>query len=205
MVIAQLHSRVTGHVAAKFFLIHGAIHVAQIDIVSHIPVGRIVVISLALGSHGGLQNVTGGHVQSHELHVGIQGSGFHDGAAERVTGHHDDVIAIGHSGVHHCHTLGGGVTGGLVVVELYAVVVAERLACLVSSLVEGLVGNVTVIGDHGHAIVRGSRCAAGRGGGARSGRAAAVAAGGQRRGHDQCQCQCKKLLHWNQTFFQNFG
>ena len=61
------------------------------------------------------QDVAGSHVQSDKLHVGVDAGGLDDSAAEGVAGHDDDVVAVGHGGVHHSHAAGGGVVVGLVV------------------------------------------------------------------------------------------
>ena len=132
MAVAQLHGGVAGHVAAQLFLIHSAVHV---------------------GGHGVvLAQIALCHVQRDEGHVGIQLRGLLDGLGKGVAGHHDDVVAVSHSGVHHGHTLGGGVTGGLVVLELQALGVTELLAGLIGGLVEGLVGDIAVVSNHSHLI-----------------------------------------------------
>ena len=180
MGVAHLHSSVAGHVAAQFFLIHSAVYVG----------GQGVVTQVALAP-----------VQRHEGHVGISLGGLLDGVSESIAGHHDDSVALVHSGLDHGHALGGGVTGGLEVVERDTVGLAVSLAGLVGGLVERLVGNVTVVGDHGDAEISG----------ALSGSLAALggslllaAAGNQGQGHHQCKRQSKKLLHWNLPSFKLF-
>ena len=180
--VAQLHGGVAGHVAAQLFLIHSAVHV---------------------GGHGVvLAQIALRHVQRDEGHVGIQLRGLLDGLGKGVAGHHDDVVAVSHSGVHHGHTLGGGVTGGLVVLELQALGVTELLAGLIGGLVEGLVGDIAVVSNHSHLISGGLGVAAIlRIGTPVSGGVVPAAAGDQGQGHHQCQEQCKKLLHWNLPSF----
>ncbi len=181
MGVAQLHGGVAGHVAAQLFLIHGAVDVA----------GQGVVAQVALA-----------HVQGDEGHVGVLLSHLGDGLTEGVAGHHDDVVALVGGGLYHGHTLGGGVTGGLVVVERYAVGVAVSLAGFVGGLVKGLVGDVAVVGDHRHAEIRGGGSGLGRGAlrgsGLRGGRGgaggASAATGRQGKHHGQREKQRDKFL-----------
>ena len=185
VLVAQLHSGVAGHVAAQLFLVHSAVHVAGQGIA--LPIGV---------------QITLGHIQRDEGDIGIQFRSLLDGLGKGIAGHHDDVVAIGHSGIHLGHALSGGVAGGLVVLELQALGVAELLAGLVSGLVEGLVGDVAVVGDHGHLIGRVlSGVAALLIGALAIGGVIPAAAGDQGQGHHQCQEQCKKLLHWNLPSF----
>ena len=187
MGVAQLHSGVAGHVAAQLFLVNSAIDVA----------GQGVVTQVALA-----------HVQSDEGDVGILVCHLGDGLAKGVAGHHDDGVALVHSGLHHGDTLSGGVTGGLVVAEVNAVGVAVGLAGLISSLVERLVGDIAVVGDHGHAEISAGFLGGllGLGGLFLSGLCLflGTAAGDQGQGHDQCQNHSKKLLHWNLPSFKFF-
>ena len=189
--VAHLHSSVAGHVAAQLFLIHSAVHVGgqHIGIRGGITVGvEGIEIQLA-------------HVQRHEGHVGIGLGGLLDGVSESIAGHDDDIVALVHSGLDHGHALGGGVTGGLEVVERDTVGLAVGLAGLIGGLVERLVGNVTVVGDHGDAHISGalsgSLFALGRS-------LLRAAAGNQGQGHHQCKRQSKKLLHWNLPSFKLF-
>ena len=149
--------------------------------------------------NGGLEQIAGGDVERDELHVGELGSSFHDGAAESVAGHHDHVVALVRGLLDHSHTVGGVVADGLEVVELDVVVLGKRLAGLIGGLVEGLVGDVAVVGDHCDLIgalvlsrLLGLVRCIGLGivG-------LLIAAGYQGQRHDQCQSQSKKLLHWN--------
>ena len=82
------------------------------------------------------------------------------------------------------------VAGGLVVSELNVVFRAEGLAGFIRGLVEGLVGDVTVVRDHGDLV--------------RSGIFAAVvlvaAAGAKREDHDERKEQSNKLLHVHAIF-----
>ncbi len=128
MTIAHLHSSVAGHVAAQLFLIHSAVHVA-------VQGNAVAQVALA-------------HVQSDEAYVGIHILHFSDGTAESIAGHHDDVVAVFHSGFHHGNTLSGGVAIGLVILEVNAVGLSESLAGFIGGLVEGLVSNVAIVSDH---------------------------------------------------------
>ena len=120
------------------------------------------------------------------------GSSLDDSAAESVAGHHDDVVALIHGALDHGHTVGGVVTGGLEVVELHAVGLSESLAGLVGGLVEGLVGDVAVVGDHsdlvGDLSVVTGVLVIGLG-------LVLLATGDQGQCHDQSQNHSKKLFH----------
>ena len=129
------------------------------------------------------------------------GSSLDDGTAEGIAGHHDDVVALVNGTLDHSHTVSGVVAGGLEVVELHAIVRGKRLACLVGGLVEGLVGDVTVVGDHGD-LVSGL-----------DGVALVIvglvivlllAAGDEGQSHNQSQDHSKKLLHGYTTFLIYF-
>jgi len=109
------------------------------------------------------------------------------------------VVALVRGLLDHSHTVGGVVADGLEVVELDVVVLGKRLAGLIGGLVEGLVGDVTVVGDHCDLIgalvlsrLLGLVRCIGLGivG-------LLIAAGYQGQSHDSGQDQCKKLLHWN--------
>ena len=121
------------------------------------------------------------------------GSSLDDSAAEGIAGHHDDVVALVHGTLDHGHTVSGVVTGGLEVVELHTVGASEGLACLVGGLVEGLVGDVAVVGDHGDFVgdlvgVATGVLVIGLG-------LVLLAASDQRQSHDQSQNHSKKLFH----------
>ena len=184
VLVAQLHSSVAGHVAAQLFLIHSAVQVG--------------------GNLKALAQVTGGHVQRDELDIGELGGGLRDGGAEGVAGHHDDVVALIDSTLDHGHTVGGVIAGGLEVLEVHTVGLRESLAGLVGGLVEGLVGDIAVVGDHSDLVrdignigifvsVVGS-----------IGILVLLAAGYQRQCHDQSQHQRKKLLHHSESTFLKF-
>ena len=125
------------------------------------------------------------------------GSGLDDRAAEGVAGHHDDVVALVNSALDHSHTVGGVVAGGLEVGELDLVGIGKRLAGLVGGLVEGLVGDITVVGDHGDLIGRLVGVALVVIG---LGIVLLIAAGDQGQRHNQSQDHSKKLLHGYSTF-----
>ncbi len=177
VLIAQLHSSITGHVAAQLLLVNSGV-----DVGGNSPAALAAQVVL-------------GHVQSHELHVGIGLGHLTDGLAEGETGHDDDVVVLVDGVLDHGHTVGGVVAGRLLVGELHVVLLAERLAGLVGGLVEGLVGDVAVVGDHGHGVVRSSDLALNRGavlGG--GGGVAVAAAGSQAQHHGAGQEQRKELL-----------
>ena len=149
--------------------------------------------------NGGLEQIAGGDVERDELHIGELGSGLNDGAAEGIAGHDDDVEAFVNGLFDHGDTVGGVIAGGPEVAELDAVVLGKRLAGLIGGLVEGLVGDVAVVGDHCDLIgalvlsrLLGLVRCIGLGivG-------LLITAGYQGQRHDQCQSQSKKLLHWN--------
>ena len=169
MLVAHLDSGVAGHVAAQLFLVDGGV-----DVGGDLPVAE----------------VGGGDVQSDELDVGVHLSGGDDGGSEGVAGGHDDVVALGNSGVDHGDTLSVGVLQGLEVVELNAGGIAVGDAALVGGLVEGLVGDVAVVGDHSD-LVNGLAALSGLGLGA----AVAAAAGQQAQDHNGSQDQGKITLH----------
>ena len=80
-------------------------------------------------------------------------SGLNDGAAESIAGHHDDIEALFHGALDHSHTVSGIIAGGLIILELDFVLLGESLAGLIGGLVEGLVGDVTVVGDHSDLVL----------------------------------------------------
>ena len=193
VLIAELHSRVTGHVAAELFLINSAVDVAHVNVLVEVPILGGVVVGFARLGNGGLEQVAGGDVERDELHIGELGSGLNDGAAESVAGHNDDIEAIVNGLFDHGDTVGGVIAGGLEVAELDAVVLGKRLAGLIGGLVEGLVGDVAVVGDHGDFVgdlvgVATGVLVIGLG-------LVLLAASDQRQSHDQSQNHSKKLFH----------
>ena len=157
MGVAQLHSSIASHVAAQLFLIHSAVHVGR----------QFNAAQVALR-----------HVQRHELDIGVVVLHFGDSAAKGITGHHDHVVAFFSGLFDHGHTLGGGVASGLEVGEINAVLFRPLLAGFVGSLVEGLVGDIAVVGDHRHAHRVFSRRDR-----------------NHRQNHDERQDHCQELFH----------
>ena len=143
--------------------------------------------------NGGLEQVAGGDVERDELHIGEFGSGLNDGAAEGIAGHDDDVEAFVNGLFDHGDTVGGVIAGGPEVAELDAVVLGKRLAGLIGGLVEGLVGDVTVVGDHGDLVLDLSLGIVGRIG--RVGGGVLLTAGYERKNHSQGEKKSKELLH----------
>ncbi len=129
MLVAQLHSGVAGHITTQLFLIHSAVGVVQQGVIGQVGLG---------------------HIQSNELHVGIELGHLYNRGAEREARHYNYVIAIHHSGIHHGHTVSGGIASGLLVGEVHTVGGTELLAGLIRGLVKGLVGDVAIVGNHGH-------------------------------------------------------
>ena len=147
-------------------------------------------IALVVGLIEGAVDVELGHVERDELHVRILVLRAGDGAGEGIAGHHDDIVALVNGLLDHGDTVRRAVAGGLVVSELNVVFRAEGLAGFIRGLVEGLVGDVTVVRDHGDLV--------------RSGIFAAVvlvaAAGAKREDHDERKEQSNKLLHVHAIF-----
>ena len=136
MSVAQLHSSNTGHVASQFFLINSGEQVCGIDI-GPVFDGASSILQVILGD-----------VQSDVLHIGIHLNGLNDSASKSKAGQEEDVVAVSNGLVDHSDTSFGGVAGRLVVGEVDAAGFAPCLASLISGLVEGLVGDIAVVGDH---------------------------------------------------------
>ena len=143
----------------------------------------------------GAEDVILGHVQSDKLHIGVEVLGLDDGAGKRVTGHHDDVVALRDGLVDHLDAGSGGVVGGLVVLEVNCVLLAEGLASLIGGLVKGLVGDVAVVGDHRNLDVAGSLNGSRSFFGACGSSLFLAAAGSQSKDHHQRQKQSNVLFH----------
>ena len=127
-------------------------------------------------------------VQSDELHIRILILGAGDGAGERKAGHHDDVVALVNGLLDHGDTVGGIVAGGLVVRKVNAVFFAECLAGLVGGLVERLVGDVAVVGDHCDSVLGFGSVVRGLG-------LFLVTAGAQSENHHESEKQSNRSFH----------
>ena len=151
------------------------------DVIGQVPVVGIVVVALTLQGNAALQQIALGNVQSDELDVGVVAGDLGNGAAEGVAGHYDDIVALSDGQLHGCHTAGGIVGSGLVVLDFNVVVLAELHAGFPGGLVEGLVGDITVVRDHGNLVTVSL--------------GSLSATGGQGHDHDQSQQQSQNLLH----------
>ena len=99
------------------------------------------------------EEVASAYVQSNEFNVCIFGSNFVDSFSKSVTGHNYYVITFGNSEFRRGNSACVIVSSGFKIFVPYVVCRAESLACFMRGLVERLVGNVAVIGNHCHFVV----------------------------------------------------
>ena len=127
--VAELHSCITSHVAAELFLIDSAIEIC----------GNISCE---------IADVAFGNVKCDEGDVIILRNNVLNSFAKGIAGHDENGVTVINGLLHGGAAVFIGVRCGLVVLESEAVCIGKCLAGFIGGLVEGLVSNVTVVGDH---------------------------------------------------------
>src|SRR5699024_8755568 len=127
-----------------------------VAVLHHSVAGQVAGLLLGEGEAGGLRaghgaaQVALAHVDGDEVSlVAVEVLRLAQGGAEEVAGHDDDVIAVGNGGGDGNETSVVGILGGLVVVVLHAVGLAELHHALPGGLVEGLVVDGAHVGNQG--------------------------------------------------------
>ncbi|CCX72069.1 unknown [Firmicutes bacterium CAG:555] len=162
-------------------------------VVRILKIGAVVVLVVIVE---GIIQVELGNIQTDEFDIGVGVLALCNGACECKAGHYDDIEAFCNSLLDHLNTGSGAVCGGLVVLELDRILVAESLASFVGGLVEGLVGYVAVVGDHCYFISSGV-------GLVRLFGLVVAAACAESKDHSKSEDDCEKSFHdFSSVFFK---
>ena len=143
-LIAFFNSSITCHKAGDFFLIYEASYVRR-KLISPLRIIGIIIIFFTILC---FKQIASCNVQSNKFNLGIVVGNFNDRTAECITRHNDNCITFGNSSVYGSNTGFCAVTGRFIILKLNVVSITVSLARFVSGLVERLVGDVAVVGNH---------------------------------------------------------
>ena len=183
MGIAELNRCITCHIAAEFLFVNCAVYVLA-DVF-------LVVLVDETGSCAGfvmlieaVEKVVFGNIESDELNILVLFLVLNliKRSRKSKAGHNDDVVTAVDGFFNFCNALFGGVACGFEVLEVNFVCITVFLAGFIGGLVERLVGDVAVVGDHCDFVVALLR-------------SAPVACGKHGNEHQCCKNDCKQFLH----------
>ena len=100
-------------------------------------------------------NITFGNIDCDEGYIRIGVLLFSDGRSEQVTWHYNNGSTLGNSKIDGVDTLFIGILCRFVVLVLYAVCIAVGAYSFPGDLVEGFVGDISGVCDHGNFLTCG--------------------------------------------------
>lgn len=117
--------------------------------------GADVHVLSEINSFAVFYNITFGNIDCDEGYIRIGVLLFSDGRSEQVTWHYNNGSTLGNSKIDGVDTLFIGILCRFVILVLYAVCIAVGAYSFPSDLVEGFVGDISGVCDHGNFLTCG--------------------------------------------------
>ena len=117
--------------------------------------GADVHVLSEINSFAVFYNITFGNIDCDEGYIRIGVLLFSDGRSEQVTWHYNNGSTLGNSKIDGVDTLFIGILCRFVVLVLYAVCIAVGAYSFPGDLVEGFVGDISGVCDHGNFLTCG--------------------------------------------------